>query len=115
MIIYYNPDCSKCREAHSLLEQNSCEISIREYLKEPPTEKELAQLLKKLGCRAADIVRRSEPLYQEQFAAKEFTEAEWLSILSRNPVLIERPIVIDGDTALIGRPPVRVLDLIQKK
>ena len=111
MLIYYNPDCSKCREAISLLEEKSCSFEIREYLKDPPTEYELKDLLKKLKCKAIDIVRKSELLYQEWYEGKTFSEAEWIRILSENPVLIERPIVISGDKAIIGRPPVKVLEL----
>lgn len=115
MIIYYNPRCSKCREALGLLEKNNCEITLKEYLKEPPTKKELVVLLKKLKCKAVDIVRKSEPLYKEKFADKKLTNAEWIKVLSENPILIERPIVIDGEKAVIGRPPVLVLDLLKKK
>lgn len=115
MIIYYNPRCSKCREALDLLEKNNCEITFREYLKEPPTKKELTELLKKLNCKAVAIVRKSEPLYKEKFSDKKLTNTQWIKVLSENPILIERPIVIDGEKALVGRPPVLVLDLIKKK
>jgi arsenate reductase len=115
MIIYYNADCSKCREALDILEQNSCKINIREYLKQPPTKKELQELLRQLGCKAIDIVRKSEPLYQEKFADKKLTHLQWIKVLSENPILIERPIVIDGERALIGRPPILVMGLVKKK
>ena len=115
MIIYYNPRCSKCQEARSLLEQNNCDITFREYLKEPPTQKELSALLKKLGCKAVNIVRTSESLYKEKFANKKLTNAQLIKVLSENPILIERPIVIDGEKALVGRPPLLVLDLLKKK
>ena len=112
MIIYYNPRCSKCREALDLLEQKNCTITFREYLKEPPTKKELKDLLNKLGCKAFDIVRKSEPLYKEEFADKKLTNAQWIKVLSENPILIERPIIIDGEKAMVGRPPVLILDFI---
>jgi arsenate reductase len=114
MIIYYNPECSKCREAMDILKENKCEIEIREYLKDPPTTKELKELLEKLGCKAGDLVRRSESLYTEKFAGKALTNTQWVKVLCENPILIERPIVIDAKRALIGRPPVMVLDLIRK-
>lgn len=114
MIIYYNARCSKCREAKDLLEKNNCELTFREYLKEPPTKKELTDLLKKLHCKAFDIVRKSEPLYIEKFADKKLSNSQWIKVLSENPILIERPIVIDGERALVGRPPILVLDLIKK-
>ena len=115
MIIYYNPRCSKCREALAILEENNCAVTFREYLKEPPTKKELSGLLKKLGAKAVDIVRKSEPRYKEEFADKKLTNAQWIKVLSENPILIERPILIDGEKAIVGRPPVLVLDLIKKK
>jgi arsenate reductase len=112
MIIFYNPACSKCNEALNLLENSNCEVSIREYLTEPPSVEELAGVLKKLGCKSADLVRRSEPLFIEQFSDKELTEEQWIEVLCKNPILIERPIVIDGEKAIIGRPPKLVLELI---
>lgn len=115
MIVYFNPRCSKCREAVDLLEKNNCELTFREYLKEPPSQKELKDLLKKLHCKAEDIVRKSEPLYKENFSEKKLTNTQWIKVLSENPILIERPIVIDGEKALVGRPPVLVLDLVPKK
>lgn len=115
MIIYHNPRCSKCREAMDLLEENNCSIEIREYLKEPPTKKELKELLSKLKCKAEALVRKSEPVYKEKYAEAKYTEAQWIKILSENPILIERPIVIDGERAIIGRPPISIVALIQKK
>ncbi len=113
MIIYHNPRCSKCREALDLLEENNCTIDIREYLKEPPTKKELKELLGKLKCKAESIVRKTEPLYKEKYADTKYTEAQWIKILSENPILIERPIVIDGERAIVGRPPVLVVDFVK--
>lgn len=115
MIIYHNPRCSKCREAVDLLKKNNCEFTFREYLKEPPSQKELKDLLKKLNCKAVDIVRKSEPFYKENFVEKKLSNAQWIKVLSENPILIERPIVIEGNKALVGRPPVLVLDMIKKK
>ena len=115
MIIYYNPRCSKCREAKELLEENKCDFEIRDYLTTPPDKKELKDLIHKLGCKPIDIVRTKEPLFQEKFAGKKLTDARVIKILSENPILIERPIVVDGEKAVIGRPPVLVLELVKKK
>jgi len=115
MIIYYNPQCSKCREALDLLEQNACNVTFREYLKNPLSKEELKELLKKLGCKAVDIVRKSEPLYLEKFADKKYSNAQWINVLHKNPILMERPIVMDGEKAVVGRPPVLVLDLVKEK
>lgn len=115
VIILYNPRCSKCREALSLLEGESCEVEIKEYLKESLTKKELKEILSKLGLKAVDIVRKKEELYLKKFQNKKFTNEEWIQILLENPILIERPIVIDGYKAIIGRPPELVVDLLHRK
>jgi arsenate reductase len=112
MIIYYNPDCSKCNEALDLLKQNHCELNIRNYLTDPPSVKELKELLAKLKCAPFDIVRKKEPLFENNYAGKTLSDEEWLKVLSENPILIERPIVINGNKAIIGRPPHLVLDLV---
>lgn len=114
MIIYHNPRCSKSREAMVILESNNCKIEVREYLKEPPSIKEIKSLLIQLGCKAVDVVRKSEPLYKENYADKKLTEAQWISVLSKNPILIERPILIDGEKAVIGRPVERIINLVKK-
>jgi arsenate reductase len=113
MILYFNPGCSKCNEALDLLQQNSCEVKIRNYLQDPPSADELRELTKRLGCRITDLIRTKEPLYLERFAGKEIKEEEWFGILSDQPILIERPILISGEQAVIGRPPRLVLDLIR--
>ncbi len=115
MIIFHNTRCSKSREALELLQQNNCEIEIRDYLQIPPTKKEIEEILGMLKCKAVDIVRKNEPLYLEKYEGKKITNARWIGILSKNPILIERPIVIDGEKAVIGRPPKLVIDLIKKK
>ena len=115
MIIYYNARCSKCREALHLLEDANCEFEIREYLKVPPTKIEIKELLQKLNCNPIDIVRKNEPLFIEKFKDKKISKTQWIQLLSENPILIERPIVIDGDKAVIGRPPILVLDFVATK
>ncbi|MCE3260503.1 MAG: arsenate reductase [Bacteroidetes bacterium] len=114
MVLYFNPDCSKCNEAKDLLEKNNCELEIRNYLDRPPSVKELKDLLNKLNCNAIDLVRKKEELYIRKYENQYLSEDEWLVILSENPVLIERPILIDKEKAIIGRPPVLVLDLLKK-
>lgn len=113
--IYHNPRCSKSREALGILEKEGCEVEIVEYLKKVPTKKELKTLLSKLGLKAIDIVRKKEEIYLKKFKDKNFTNEEWLQILTEHPVLIERPIVIDGYKAVIGRPPELVAELLHRK
>lgn len=113
MIIYYNPSCSKCNSALGLLKENNCAIEIREYLTNPLSVEELRDLVSKLGITPFDLVRKAEQLFVEKFEGKELKAEEWLLVLSENPILIERPIVIDGEKAIIGRPPVLVLELLK--
>lgn len=112
MIIYFNPNCSTCNEALDLLKQNNCEFTIRNYLSHPPTVAELNELVTKLHCKPIEIVRKKEALYQQNYASKQLSHDEWLQILSSHPILIERPIVINGSKAIIGRPPVLVLEIL---
>jgi arsenate reductase len=111
--IYHNNRCSKSREACSLLQEKGVAFETIEYLKTPPTQAQLKDLLKMLGMNAEDIVRKGEPLYKETFAGKKLTEAQWIKVLADNPILIERPIVVKGNKAVIGRPPENVLELLK--
>src|SRR5688572_344574 len=113
MVIYFNPECSKCKEAKEMLDASACEYQIKNYLEIPPSVEELKDLILKLGCRAEDLVRKSEELFIKEYASKSFSETDWLELLAKNPVLLQRPIVIDGKRAVIGRPPSLVLDLVQ--
>lgn len=103
--IYHNPRCSKSREAVTLLEQNGQPFDIIEYLKTPPTEQELAELLKKLGISARELLRTKETEYLElRLDNPALTEQQLISAMVTHPKLIERPIVINGNKATIGRP-----------
>ena len=110
--IYHNTRCSKSRDVCTILEKKKVKTEIVEYLKTPPTQKEIKELLKMLGMKAEEIVRKGEPLYKEKFVSKKLTETQWIKALSENPILIERPIIVKGNKAIIGRPPERVLELL---
>ena len=112
IIIYHNPRCTKSRETLCLLEEQGHKPQITEYLKSTPSEKELKQILKMLGMKAEEIVRKKEPLFIEKFSKKKYSEAEWIKILIKNPILIERPIVVKGNKAVIGRPPENINKLL---
>ncbi len=112
--IYHNTRCSKSREACSILEERGIAFETVEYLKTPLNQKQIKELLKLLGINAQEIVRKSEPLYTENYANKKFTEAQWIKILAANPILIERPIIVKDNKAIIGRPSEKVLELIKK-
>lgn len=113
MIIYYNARCSKCREALSLLKGAGCEVTLRNYISEPPTEKELTALISTLGCKAEALIRKEEAPYKD-FGAKAKTEKARIKLMCKYPTIIQRPIVIDGSTAVVGRPPELVLSLVKK-
>lgn len=110
--LYYNPKCSKCRQTLAIIKENTKEeIKIIEYLKTPPSKEELQTILKKLNVNVQEIIRKSEEKYQ-QFKNKEYSEQEWLKILHTNPILIQRPIVVKEDKAIIARPPEKVLKIL---
>ena len=112
MKIYHNPRCAKSRETLALLRKNKVDPEIVEYLKNPPTAKELRSLLKLLQMPASALVRRSEAIFRDKYKGKNITEEEWVKILAENPKLIQRPIVVSGNKAVLGRPPENVLGLL---
>jgi len=111
--IYHNSRCSKSRCALELIEKKKIKPEIVEYLKTPPSEKQIKELLKMLDLKAEQVVRKGENLYKEKYKDKKITETEWIKILAKNPILIERPIVIKGNKAIIARPPELVTELLK--
>ncbi len=109
--IYHNARCSKSRSACALLEARGVQLDIVEYLKTPPSRAELVAVLKKLGLAAEDIVRKGEDIYKSDYKGRSLDEDGWLDALLAHPVLIERPIVVCGERAVVGRPPEKVLEL----
>jgi arsenate reductase len=83
-----------------------------EYLVEVPSEKEIKEILKMLGMKAEDLVRKKEKLFKEKYEGKKLSNTEWIKILHKNPILIERPIFVKDGKAIIGRPVERVLEII---
>ena len=83
-----------------------------DYLKTPPNQEELRGLLKKLGIKPAELVRRGEEVFKEHYAGKTLSDEAWLAALAAHPILIERPIVVRGAKAVIGRPLEKVLELL---
>lgn len=112
MQIYHNPRCSKSRQTLELINKKKIKVEIIDYLKHPPTQKTLKEILKKLNIQAEDLVRKGESTYKEKFKGKDISNSQWIKILTQNPKLIERPIVIKGNKAIIGRPPENVLSLL---
>lgn len=113
MKIYHNPRCSKSRTTLQLIRDAGVEPEVVEYLKTPPSAKELDAILKMLGIEPRDLMRKGEPLYKELgLADRKLTRREALQILVDNPSLIERPIVVEGNRAVVGRPPENVTSLL---
>ncbi|HHQ6534963.1 arsenate reductase (glutaredoxin) [Serratia fonticola] len=112
--IYHNPRCSKSRETLALLEQHGVEPQVVLYLDTPPSVAELKKLLQELGFTSArELMRKKEDLYKElKMADETLSEEQLLQAMVSNPKLIERPIVVKGGKARIGRPPEQVLEIL---
>lgn len=102
----------KSRQTLALLEENGVSPEIVLYLEKPPTKTALKKILKMLGLKPEQLLRKGEKVYKDNYKGKELSDTEWIDAMIQHPKLIERPIVINGDKAVIGRPPTNVLDLI---
>lgn len=103
--IYHNPRCRKSREGLSILEGSGKEFEVIKYLEDVPSEKELREVIDLLGISPIDLVRKNESIWKENYKGKTLSDNEVIKALAENPKLIERPIVISGKKAVIGRPP----------
>jgi arsenate reductase len=103
--IYHNPRCQKSRQTLQLIQENGAEHTVVEYLNQRLTADELKSLIQKLGIKAEALVRKSEQVFKDAYKGKILTEEEWIEAMVSNPKLIERPIVVKGDQAVLGRPP----------
>lgn len=113
--IYHNPRCSKSRQTLQLLEDNEIPVDVIQYLKTPPTLDELRQLVQALDAPVAAIVRTSEAAFKEiGKSVDDLSDDDLYQAIVGNPVLLQRPIVVHGQRAAIGRPPEGVLALFQK-
>jgi arsenate reductase len=110
--IYHNPRCSKSRQTLELLQENNISPEIILYLEQTPSKKELKDVLGKLGMSARDLVRTSEEAYKALgLSNPDLSDDQLLDAMINEPKLIQRPIVVAGSRAVIGRPPENVLDL----
>lgn len=103
-VIYHNNRCSKSRCALEKLRIEGKEYEVVEYLKTPPTKEELSEILRKLGMKAEELLRKNEAVFKEKYKNKELSESEWIEAMVKYPGLIERPIIVKGDKAVVGRP-----------
>jgi arsenate reductase len=112
--IYYKNTCSTCRTAYALLKEATGEpIEKVDYIAHAPSEKELREVVRMLGVEPEQLVRKKESLYKEKYAHRKLTGDQWIAVLHKHPVLIQRPIVIRGSRALIGRPATTVVDFVK--
>jgi arsenate reductase len=110
--IYHNSRCSKSRQCLSLIENSGKKFEVIKYLENPPTISELTNLISKLGIEPIDLVRKKEKLWIENYKNKVLSSNELIEIMSKNPILIERPIVINGNKAVVARPIEKSLEII---
>ncbi len=105
MKIFHNPRCSKSRQGLQILKDSSQNFEIVDYLKNPPTAKELKEILNMLNFTPIQLVRKNEAIWKENFKGKDLTDAAIIKAMCDYPKLIERPIIIKGNKAVLGRPP----------
>jgi arsenate reductase len=111
--LYHNPRCSKSRQALALLEENGITPTIVKYLDTPPDAETVRTLVKKLRLdRAHDLVRHKEAEYKEAGLSQDADDDTVIDAIARYPKLLERPVLVKGDRAVIGRPPETVLELV---
>ena len=112
MKIYHNARCSKSRQGLQLLEDSKQEFEIVNYLENPPSKKELKEVLQMLGVTPIELVRKNEAIWKENYKDKNLTDNEIIEAMCKHPKLIERPIVVKDGKAVIGRPPEKIKDLL---
>lgn len=111
--IYHNPRCSKSRATMELIEKAGIIPEVILYLEQPPDAGTLKGIIELLGCSVSDVIRKGEAIYRELgLADRTPDDDEWLRILASHPKLLERPIVVHNDKAVIGRPPENVLEIL---
>jgi arsenate reductase len=110
--IYHNPRCTKSRATLALLQKHGIEPQVIEYLRTPPSKAELKRIIASLGITPEQLVRKGEEIYKSKYAGKTLSDAQWIDALIGDPILIERPIVVSGNRAVIGRPPENVMALL---
>ncbi len=112
MKIFHNPRCSKSRQGLAILKDAKVDFEIVEYLKIPPSEKEIKDILSKLKMEPIDLVRKNELIWKTNYRGKNLSNDQIIKAMAENPKLIERPIVIHDDKAVLGRPPENISSLI---
>ena len=112
MIIYHNPRCAKSRAGLQYLEEKGYEIEVRKYLSDGLSEEQLKEIIEKTGKDAFHFVRTNEPEYNSKYKGKKLTNEQWIKVLTENPKLLQRPIVINGNKAVLANPPENIEDIM---
>ena len=110
--IYHNNRCSKSRCGIEILEKSGKDFEVVKYLEDVPTEQELKSIIKLLGIKPIDLVRKNEAIWKSDYKGKTLTDQQVIKAMIKHPKLIERPIVINGNKAVVGRPPETILNII---
>ena len=110
--IFHNPRCGKSREGLQLLENSGKDFEVVNYLKDVPSEEELKSIINKLKIKPIDLVRQKEKIWIENFKGKSLSDNEIVTAMLENPILIERPIVINGNKVALGRPPENIKEIL---
>jgi arsenate reductase len=110
--VYHNPRCSKSRCALDLLNEKGLKYDVVEYMLNAPTVLELTEVIAKLGIKPEELIRKNEDDFKENFKGKVLSDKEWIQAMIKFPKLIERPIVIKGNKAVVARPTERVLEIL---
>ncbi|MBW6488291.1 arsenate reductase (glutaredoxin) [Sulfurimonas sp.] len=111
--IWHNPKCSKSREAMAILQENGCEAEVVKYLEEKPDTNKIKTILKMLGIKPRELMRTKEDIYQELHLMDEKSDEALIEAMAKHPKLIERPIIIKGNIAIIGRPSERIAEFLK--
>jgi arsenate reductase len=112
VIVYHNPRCSKSRCALDLLKEKGIDYEVVEYLNDVPSEKELKNVITLLGIKPEELLRKGEDDFKNHFKGKNLSDDEWIAAMVKYPKLIERPIVLKGNKAVVARPAERILEIL---
>lgn len=110
--IYHNQNCSKSCAALDLLIREGVETEVHEYLIQAPTKQELTEILVLLGLKPLELIRKNEALFHEKFSGLELSDSEWINVMVENPILIEWPIIVKENKAVLARPIENLLELL---
>lgn len=110
--IYHNSRCSKSRDGVCYLEQEKAEFEIINYLEKPPKKRELESLLKKLKITPIELIRKKEPIWIAEYKSIKLTDEEIIQAMIKHPILIERPIIVNGNKAVIARPTEKISEIL---